>query len=255
MKRTVLILLLVFLTSSSVSAGIFFNRRSSKVKPEERVPQLLVIVKTDGDEHKRASAAEELRNYDPVAFPALVPVLIDVLLTDKRSAVRAEAAQSLGRLRPVYADVGRALEHAVANDPSLRVRLQARSSLLQYQWAGYRKGNKGKGVQTTEPPLAGPISPTPPRVSNPPTVKTQEPAEPAHSRWGFSSFRPFAAFRKGSNKETPRPNQRLAPRPTAEPPLLLRPVPMRPNPRPNHTQEPPLVPPTDEGPILGPPPG
>ena len=55
-------------------------------------PELLRIVCSDGDESKRASAAEELRQYDPTQFPDLAPTLINVLLNDKKPAVRAEAA-------------------------------------------------------------------------------------------------------------------------------------------------------------------
>src|SRR5262249_24186660 len=119
-------------------AGIIFGRKGKKPPtPAERVPELIVTVKTDRDENKRAKAAEELRQYDPAAFKDIVPVLIDVLLNDKKPAVRAEAAQSLGKLRPVSQQAGMALEQALAKGPSMRVRLQARSSLLQYHWAGY----------------------------------------------------------------------------------------------------------------------
>src|SRR5207302_3914603 len=107
------------------------------------------LVKADKDESKRARAAEELRQYDPTMFRDIIPVLIDVLHNDKKPSVRAEAAQSLGKLRPVSQEAGLALEQALARDPSMRVRLQARSSLLGYHWAGYR--NAGKNVEP--PPL------------------------------------------------------------------------------------------------------
>src|SRR5205085_8876672 len=112
----------------------------------------------DGDENKRARAAEELRQYDPAAFPDIVPVLIDVLVNDKKPAVRAEAAQSLGKLRPVSQQAGQALEYALTKDPSMRVRLQARSALMQYHWSGYRSASKKDAppppLESKEPPPA-----------------------------------------------------------------------------------------------------
>src|SRR5579875_2885345 len=141
-------------------AGIFFGKKNKKVTPAERVPELLAQVKSDGDESKRAAAAQELRQYDPGQFPMIVPVLIDVLLTDSKPVVRAEAAQSLGKIRPISQQAGMALEQALNNDASMRVRLQARSSLLQYHWSGYRSVRKDEVVpQTKEPPLADDKSP------------------------------------------------------------------------------------------------
>jgi hypothetical protein len=157
-------LVLLPLAAGSSSGGIIFGKKNNKKAPTpaERVPQLLAQVKTDGDESKRAAAAEELRQYDPAQFPTIVPALVDVLLTDKKPAVRAEAAQSLGKLRPVSQQAGQALEQALGNDSSMRVRLQARSSLLQYHWSGYRGNKKDEIVtQTKEPPLADANTPPP----------------------------------------------------------------------------------------------
>lgn len=154
-KRIVLVVLLIPCFVAPLSAGIIFGRKA-KPNPKERVPELIAIVKTDGDENKRAHAAEELRQYDPSAFPEIVPVLIDVLMNDKKPSVRAEAAQSLGKLRPVSQSAGLALEQAVAKDTSMTVRLQARSALLGYRWAGYRSIKKEEPILPTakEPPLA-----------------------------------------------------------------------------------------------------
>ena len=67
----------------------------------ERVPELILTLKTESDERKRAQAAEELREYDARTFTEIVPVLVDVLHNDKKSNVRLEALNSLSRLRPV----------------------------------------------------------------------------------------------------------------------------------------------------------
>jgi hypothetical protein len=141
-----------------VWAGGLFSRHP-KPKAEERVPQLLVTLKTDQDEHKRSTAAEELRQYDLTAFPNAVNVLIDSLLHDPKPGVRAEVADTLSKIRPVAQQVGLALEGAMAQDTSMRVRLQARYAYLHYYWAGYRTPKKeGAAVaQSDEPPLLAPM--------------------------------------------------------------------------------------------------
>src|SRR3984957_3351309 len=90
----------VVLTGSPASAGIFFGKKA-KPSPAEHVPELIKTLQADGDEHKRCAAAEELRQYDPMQFPEMVPALIEALLNDRKPAVRAESAQTLGKLRPV----------------------------------------------------------------------------------------------------------------------------------------------------------
>src|SRR5437763_1198439 len=129
MRRVALVLLLAPVLAAPASAGIFFNKKE-KPNPAERVPELIKVVQTDGDEDKRMAAAEELRDYDVGQFPDIVPALIGVLLNDQKPGVRAEAAQSLGKIRPVSDAVGAALEQSLAKDSSMRVRLQARTVLL-----------------------------------------------------------------------------------------------------------------------------
>jgi hypothetical protein len=156
-SRLVLVLVLVPLPVPA-AAGILFGKKGAKPSPQERVPELIRIVQTDGDENKRAGACEELRDYDPAQFPDIVPVLVEVLLNDRKAGVRAEAAHSLGKIRPVSQMAGRALEKALADDASMRVRVQARGALLSYHWAGYHSsGKKDEPLATTkEPPLADP---------------------------------------------------------------------------------------------------
>jgi hypothetical protein len=101
-------------------AGIPFFSRKPKVDPAEQVPSLVLQLKTDKDEAKRAAAAEELRNFDPKAFPEMMTALSDALLKDGSASVRAEAASTIARLRPINPQAGYALEQAAANDPALR---------------------------------------------------------------------------------------------------------------------------------------
>jgi hypothetical protein len=164
---------------TTASAGPIF-KHSPKPKPSERVPELLVQVKGDRDEHKRSLAAQELRQYDPVAFPEITAVLMDVLLSDPKPSVRGEAAQSLGKLRPVSQQVGWALEQVQAKDSSMWVRLQARTALLSYHWAGYRsKKEEGPMLQSNEPPVAGAPATPPPSGLAPPPRPLSVPVSPS----------------------------------------------------------------------------
>jgi hypothetical protein len=169
-------------------AGFFFFGSHAKPNPAERVPQLLVILKTDSDENKRSNAAKELREIDPKAFPGMIRVLIDVLKHEQKAAVRVEVVQTLGKLRPISQEAGLALESA-ENDPSWRVRWQARQSLLGYRISGYRT-----------PPSPGNTSP--PVV---PGAKQSTNAAPPVKRGLFGG--------------TPKTGQTLVPNETPPPPL------------------------------------
>ncbi|HEY7427604.1 MAG TPA: HEAT repeat domain-containing protein [Gemmataceae bacterium] len=234
-------LMLLPLVAGPSSAGIIFGKKNKKPAPAERVPELLTQVKTDGDESKRAAAAQELRQYDPAQFPAIVPVLVDVLLTDKKPAVRAEAAQSLGKIRPIAQQAGQALEQALANDASMRVRLQARSSLLQYHWSGYQGGKKDDlATQTKEPPLADEKTP-------PPTISTK-PAPPAPGQLPDGS-----QSTSGYQPTTPASFPPPPTRPTMREPPLAPATPPTPPPSNAPTPPPPSLGGNEGGPDLTPP--
>ena len=62
MKRLQGVLLLVIVLALSAPApGQWIFARKPKVNPMQRVPELILTVKTDADERKRQHAAEELR--------------------------------------------------------------------------------------------------------------------------------------------------------------------------------------------------
>jgi hypothetical protein len=188
MKRLPMGLMLVIILAwaAPAQAQLFFPKKQ-KPNPTQRVPELIVIVKADPDERRRAHAAEELRDYDAAVFTEIVPVLADVLLHDKKVNVRLEALNSLSKIRPVSAVAGHAMEKAAADDDSVRVRLQAKAALPKYHLAGYSAKSSvpaplGK-TQTAEPPLAAPTAkvvqaPPPPKVvpAPPPTVVQAPPA-------------------------------------------------------------------------------
>lgn len=178
-RRLLILLLNVAVLTAPAQAGIIFGKKKPKVDPAQRVPELLGIVKTSPDEGKRSDAAEELRKYDPVAFPEMIPTLLDVLQNDSKPSVRLSALTTLAKYRPVSQEVGMALELAQAKDSSMRVRLQARSSLLGYHWGGYRTPKNPP--PTKEPPVAGPqpASKQPAPAPLPPPVSTAPEPMPA----------------------------------------------------------------------------
>lgn len=143
LRRLLLASAMMALIGEPASAGIF----SRKPKPTaEKVPELLVQLKSGTDESQRTGAAEELRQFDPKSHPEIVGGLIDALGKDASAGVRAEAAASLGKLRPISQQIGYALEQAQSNDGAMRVRLAARQALLQYHLVGYRSSGKADGA-------------------------------------------------------------------------------------------------------------
>lgn len=164
--RWTCVLLFAFCLIHPAPAGIF--GRKPKPDPAKRVPELIAVVKSDPSESKRADAAAELRDYDAKTFTDIQPTLADALTRDAATAVRAAAAGSLGRLRPIHPAAGYALEQAAANDSALRVRLAARQALWSYQLVGYRSAKPAKTTtsakpaagQSKEPPTAEPVGPS-----------------------------------------------------------------------------------------------
>lgn len=154
--RLFLIPLMVLSLTTPAPAGIF--RKSNKPNPAVHVPALLEVLnyKNGKDEKVRAAAAGELKDYDAKAFPDILPALIDALNNDPSPTVRSEAAEAIGKVRPISPQAGFALEQAKANDKSRAVKLSATTALLQYRLLGYFGGGKGEmaGVQTAEPPFA-----------------------------------------------------------------------------------------------------
>jgi len=227
--------------ADGATAGILFNR---KPKPSpQRAQELLTTLLSDGSESKRAAAASELGDYDGTAFPEIVPALLQAL-RDSGADVRASAVASLGKLRPVTQEVGQALEQALAGDSSIKVRLQARTTLWGYSAAGYRAGkdSAGKPAAASKPierpavarPLPQPL-PAAPVVSQPlPTAPVQQeppladplPAKPATGRL-------VPVVTPQLQAPTPSVPQRLPATAPVAPPVV--------------------APPVDQGPMLNPP--
>jgi hypothetical protein len=197
-------------------AGIFFGKHA-KPNPAERVPQLLATLRSDPDAGKRVSAAKELRDYDPAAFPEMVPTLIASLKYDQKADVRVESVQTLGKLRPISQEAGKALEGAVS-DPSWHVRWQARQTLLGYHLSGYRSSSKPEEPSrpTAKPDANGPSgSPAnrgliPPLLKSRPSIVPNETPPPP-----LADPLPSAPIRNGSTTPVPAPMPKLQKPPPA----------------------------------------
>lgn len=187
MRRLCVMALLLLLTVWVRPAHAQLFGRRTRANPAQRVPELIVTLKTASEERKRVRAAEELRDFDARTYSEIVPVLIDALKSDPKQAVRMEALSTLAKLRPVSQAAGQAIEKAAAGDESWRIRLHARSVLVGYRLAGYSSGGADKTdvastsgslprprrVTTAEPPLADPPARTsePPLLPAPPIVE------------------------------------------------------------------------------------
>jgi hypothetical protein len=170
MKRYLFLLAvgLLMVAALAADAGPLFGKRN-KSNAAERVPQLLVTLKSDKDEGHRADAANELRDFDAAKFPEMVPVLADIARSDSSASVRAEAVQTLGKIRPISREAGWAIEDAT-RDSAIRVRLQARSSLMSYRLSGYHNDKPPETVTSSPPAPAGGSPVTAPVTAVPATT-------------------------------------------------------------------------------------
>src|SRR5262245_12295139 len=161
MRRFAIAALTASVLSTSAFAGppefprirSLFERKKKEEPAPAKSKQLVDTLRTDPDEKKRKAAAEELSDYDPRGNPEVMAGLIASLRQDPAVAVRTAAADTIGKLKPMSAQAGVALEQAVQTDPSETVRKAVQGALFQYHLSGY-KGTASTAVQSAEPPLA-----------------------------------------------------------------------------------------------------
>ena len=142
------------------------NPFKKKEEPAPKAKQLTETLRTDPDEKKRKAAAEELRETEAKQVSEVLPVLVASLKQDPSAAVRATVAESMGKMKPIAAASGAALESASSNDPSEVVRKAAQGALWTYQANGYKLAQQSATTQTNEPPIAKPrafVAQVPPR--------------------------------------------------------------------------------------------
>lgn len=160
-------LMVIMCGGNELPCQLFFPGKPKQNLNSEQITQICQILKTSGEETARIAAIEELRSIDGAYQPIAISALMETLKSDRKTGVRAEAAVALSKMRPVRQEVGSALENAISKDNSMRVRIQARSALLQYNLAGYRSVQGGSSV--TDP--LGQIAKEP----NPPSTITKNP--------------------------------------------------------------------------------
>jgi hypothetical protein len=201
-----------------------FRKKQKDDPPQQRAKQLVETLKSDPDEKKRKTAAEELRDQDPRNNSDIMPTLIAALQKDPSPEVRAEAAETIGKLKPVVQPAGVALEQTLLTDPSDGVRKAAQKALWDYHLNGYRSAGANPAYpQTAEPPLAKPKT----VVAPPPVVLPGErrgsppPAVPITSGIGKGAVYPQTA-EPPLAKPKARPIETLTP-PT--PTLTVPPIP------------------------------
>jgi len=280
--------LLLVLACASVSvAGPF--RKTTKTDSATHVPLLLQVLRGSPDERARESAANSLREYDAKTFPEILPALTESLTTDKSPSVRSEAAESIGKIRPISIQAGYALEQAIANDKSPLVQLAAREARLKYRLLGIVTTKADLATQTAEPPLAAatdektsaaatllrptpsPIPVTGPVAPPPLAPKSLSPAGPSAQALApkqspqteeppiADTSKPGLALTSEPKKTTPvitipsSPSEIITPIPNVTRPDPVGPTPM---PLPAGLDKPAEKPakPTDDGPKLPPPP-
>lgn len=205
LRITVILASLVVVANQSLFAGPGLFTRKPKVD-EAKARVLIETLKSDADEKKRKTAADELGGADPRAVPEIVPALVTALRKDTSASVRTEAADSLRQLGVIFPQAGAALEDVAEMDSSPLVRLAAKRALWEYHLNGYRsaKGADGLLAQTIEPPIASPSDPRPANAMIPappvPTLTPQVPPVPAS---------PVANLPQVTMQPAPQPGPRL----------------------------------------------
>lgn len=257
-------LLIVFAAAASpASAQGLFGKKTQPIASKS-VDQLIAVAQTSEDAGQRADAVQDLRDVSAATHPEIVPVLVNILQSDKSITVRIEAAQSLGRIRPVTKLASDALAEAAAKDSALRVRWQARTALTVLSFAGQNPGvsvSDGPGskvkVSNKEAPINGPV--LVPQHGAGVLVPGSSGQTPTGS---YSLPLPKGPNDAKSNVPAPSPTGPIAPAPipapippVATPPLAGEPplAPPAPLPPMNPSNDPPPVIIPDVGPILAPP--
>ena len=157
--RLLLLIVILPICVAPAQAQIF-RKKAAPSAPSaavQRVPQLILTLKTDKENGHRATAIEELSGFDLQTYQEILPVLVEAALRDAAASVRTEAISALARMRPITKEAGQAIAKAASSDENLRVRVHARTTLWRYQLAGY--GNDSTALAniprrtTAEPPM------------------------------------------------------------------------------------------------------
>ena len=89
----------------------------------------ITILQQSSRWRERDNAAHRLAEYDWKCHPEIVAALVDSLLHDPQDDVRAEAAETLGKLKPCVPEVHEALARVAKCDPDHEPRKYAKKAL------------------------------------------------------------------------------------------------------------------------------
>ena len=193
--------------------GLLKRRQATRPDPAARAKALIVTLQSDTDDGKRKAAAEELRGLDPRNHPDIVSALATSLQRDPSPEVRIQAADSIGKLKPVSQPAGLALEAALGSDPDAKVREAVKSALWQYHLNGYKTAAAAPAGQSAEPAFA------------PAPSTTSTSAKPAVPTGGPVTFQPITTGVGKPPAFTPSPEPPLA-RPKPSAPVVVPPTPV-----------------------------
>lgn len=158
-RQWLLGLLLLAWAASHANAGIFGKK--PKTTEADKVVEMLSTLRDNPSASKRAEAAEELRDVDAKDFPEIVPALVEALQKDSSSSVRAQAAESLGKIKPTSHEAAQALDQAVDGDKSFMVRFKARTARLGYRAPQEKIPANAMPIKVPPPDENGRIKPVP----------------------------------------------------------------------------------------------
>lgn len=177
-------------SASAIDFGLGIFKRRQKPEPVSKAKQLISVLQSSPDAGKRQEAAEELRSIDARVVPDVIPTLMNSLQQDPSPAVRAEAATSLGKIKPINQSAGIVLERASQSDPIDKVREAAQNALWQYHLNGYSNtAGPPLAAQSSEPPLAARPIPSAQLTARPtpPTTVSSSAFRPITNRVGKGS--------------------------------------------------------------------
>jgi len=220
---------------------------------QSRVRFLAELLRSDPDEKKRRAAVAELGDADPRAHPEVMSALITALKKDA-AAVRASAAEVIGKFKNVFPLAGNALESAAESDPDPRVRTAAKQALWDYHLNGYRSAKSAETAitQTAEPPFARTNSPRPPlalapmptavrnAVATAPTARLPEVTLVPSKVVPAAAIGPRVRQTEGLNASRYILSLPVRPSLPSEPPLAKRPTKWVPPHTPSTASEPPI---------------
>ncbi|MFN4258649.1 MAG: HEAT repeat domain-containing protein [Gemmataceae bacterium] len=229
--------LLIWATAlEPASAGIIFNRQNNQ-QGSSNGPKIFRLFKGKNNEpppnqHHQPTNSMYPHQPAPAVQPNGMDGMVQTLQHSPDAEQRYHAAVQLGKMRPFPPAVSAVLQQAANNDSSMKVRVAAKTALMQQQINGFindkmqqvprvNPPTMPRQPTTQEPPLAEPL-PAPPASPAPPPrlVPQPAPAVPPSWRGPTTTEPPLAPPAPSSSNYAPR-----GPVVPTQPPMLRTPPP------------------------------